>query len=297
MIVDRWRSQYDTEPELGKKGNEPMAEPAAGSALTDFCKEKEGVQKMLNFVEKSVQPLKSQKKEYISTADEATETALLQKMNKQTSDNTKNIKNAQKKTKDLGKTANIWKQDEVLCDEPETRIMQGIYRGLETKIYETLKQSQDIQISIKDASRDKITRHIKNVDANLSKKKIDALVNDPEGVKKLFSAQMSGAVHTNVKNALNDISEKYKELNKLEKNMSELYDMIQSLASIVKNQTELVNSITNNLTGARDYIKKAVENLEKAQVAHKQGNKRLWCITVIVVAGVGLLMWPILKMF
>jgi len=36
-----------------------MAEPAAGSALTDFCKEKEGVQKMLNFVEKSVQPLKS----------------------------------------------------------------------------------------------------------------------------------------------------------------------------------------------------------------------------------------------
>jgi len=108
---------------------------------------------------------------------------------------------------------------------------------------------------------------------------------------------MSGAVHTNVKNALNDISEKYKELNKLEKNMSELYDMIQSLASIVKNQTELVNSITNNLTGARDYIKKAVENLEKAQVAHKQGNKRLWCITVIVVAGVGLLMWPILKMF
>ena len=61
--------------------------------------------------------------------------------------------------------------------------------------------------------------------------------------------------------------------------------MVESLATIVRSNTNLVNSIEHNLKGARDYIKKAVESLEKAKVAYEKGNKYLWCIfaTSVVV--------------
>jgi t-SNARE complex subunit (syntaxin) len=41
--------------------------------------------------------------------------------------------------------------------------------------------------------------------------------------------------------------------------------MIQDLSLIVKNQTELLNSIEENLKGTKHYIEKATKNLESAK--------------------------------
>lgn len=79
--------------------------------------------------------------------------------------------------------------------------------------------------------------------------------------------------------------------------MTELFEMIESLAIIVKNNSDLVDSIVKNLSGARDHIKSAEKNLIKAQAEHVKGNKKIWCITAMVVCITGCVMFPILRMF
>jgi len=119
------------------------------------------------------------------------------------------------------------------------------------------------------------------------------MVNDPEAVQKLIQSKMSKAVHNQVKNAMNDINEKYKELGKLEQNVKELFSMIQDLSMIVKNQTDVINSIEENLKGTRDYIAKAADALEVAQEEYKKGNERLCCIAVMMICITLILMYPI----
>lgn len=101
-------------------------------------------------------------------------------MNTTLDENTKHMRIAKKKTNELGKLANQWNDDKLLKEEPEARIFMGIYRGLQTKIYDILRMSQTLQVDIKEASREKITRHVKNVEPNLSPTEIENLVNDPK---------------------------------------------------------------------------------------------------------------------
>lgn len=72
--------------------------------------------------------------------------------------------------------------------------------------------------------------------------------------------------------------------------------MIQDLSMIVKNNTDLVNSIEENLKGTCDYIKKAADALEKAQEEHKKGNERLCCIAVLIVCIMLILLYPIITL-
>jgi syntaxin 1B/2/3 len=151
-------------------------------------------------------------------------------------------------------------------------------------------------MEVKAISKEKIARHVSTIDPNLTEEQVNDLVNDVDAVQKLVHSKMSKAVHNQVKNAMNDINEKYKELGKLEKNVKELFNMIQELSMIVKNQSDIINSIESNLTGTRDYIKKAADALEKAQVEHKKGNSRMCCIIVMIICITLCLMWPVMSM-
>lgn len=73
--------------------------------------------------------------------------------------------------------------------------------------------------------------------------------------------------------------------------------MINQLSMIVKNQTEIVNSIESNLIGTRDYIAKAADHLEKAKVEYKKGNGRMCCIVVCIVIIMLVCMVPIMMFF
>ena len=55
--------------------------------------------------------------------------------------------------------------------------------------------------------------------------------------------------------------------------------------------------IESNLEGTRDYIAKAADALERAQVEHKKGNSKMCCIAVAIICITLVAMYPILSMF
>lgn len=199
----------------------------------------------------------------------------MQKLNRE---NSEYLKASKKIIQKLTKDATFYANDDDLKNEPETRIMSGIRLGLETKIYNTLRECQKIQIDVKNESKEKVKKLIDVTGQNVNDDDIDEYINDPTKSKALFTQQMASNVHVNVKNKIADLEEKKKEMEYIQRTVAEITEMVESLATIVRSNTNLVNSIEHNLKGARDYIKKAVGSLEKAKVAYEKGNKYLWCI-------------------
>jgi syntaxin 1B/2/3 len=258
MLIDKFEEMFAAQPALGAKGKQPQ--PVGGEILPSFMGLKDQLKANLDFVSKSVCILRDLKKTYANATDEGTEQIALTRMNDLNDKNAQQLRSGNKIMNQMKEEAKKWRTNETLKDEPETRIMGSICNALGTKIYETLRLSQTIQMEVKAISKEKIARHVSTIDPNLTEEQVNDLVNDPDAVQKLVHSKMSKAVHNQVKNAMNDINEKYKELGKLEKNVKELFNMIQELSMIVKNQSDIINSIESNLAGTRDYIKKAADS-------------------------------------
>lgn len=295
MLIDIWPNLKKDIENLGERGHVPI--PEGSEIEPEFMEKKEMTQKALNSVKSSVYVLREIKQQYKEATDEGTERIQLERMNKLNDQNSAQLRNANVYMNPMKERAKKWRHDELLKDEPEARMMDGIVNALQTKIFETLRLSQTIQMEVKQICKEKVARHVSTVDPNLSPEEVNDMVNDPDAVQKLVQAKMSKAVHNQVKNAMNDINEKYKELGKLEKNVKELFSMIQELSMIVKNNSEIINSIESNLEGTRDYIAKAADALERAQVEHKKGNNKMCCIAVMIICITLVAMYPILSMF
>lgn len=135
---------------------------------------------------------------------------------------------------------------------------------------EVLREFQESQLDYKNATQEKIRRQIAIVKPNADESEINELVNDPDATSKLLNEQITGTAHAKIRNAVNDIDQKYKDILKLEKGVEEVYQLFLDLGTLIQAQGEMLDSILTNMQEARDYINKGNQKLESAQKIHKK---------------------------
>jgi t-SNARE complex subunit (syntaxin) len=182
-------------------------------------------------------------------------------------------------------------------DEPETRIKDITFRALKGKFADVLKESQNTQIQYKTAVKTKIARQAKIIDPTLTPEQVEAVCNDPEGAGRLLENKMLGTGHMKLKNAVMDIQDKYKDIQKLERSVQIVHQMFVDLQIMVQAQGEMLDNIELNIQGAKDYMKKAVVSLDKAKKSHQIYRKYKCCllITLLVIIGVAVIVPLALK--
>ena len=168
-------------------------------------------------------------------------------------------------------------------DEPEWRVIIGIYSALMIRFREVLREFQESQLDYKNATQEKIRRQIAIVKPNADESEINELVNDPDATSKLLNEQITGTAHAKIRNAVNDIDQKYKDILKLEKGVEEVYQLFLDLGTLIQAQGEMLDSILTNMQEARDYINKGNQKLESAQQIHKKARWKMCIILIIVV--------------
>jgi t-SNARE complex subunit (syntaxin) len=82
-------------------------------------------------------------------------------------------------------------------------------------------------------------------------------------IKETNIGQRAG-VHSKVKNTVEDIQNKYKDILRLEQNVNELFELFQELAVLIQAQGEMLDNIEANLEDANDYMEKAETQLKHA---------------------------------
>ncbi len=84
---------------------------------------------------------------------------------------------------------------------------------------------------------------------------------------------MYGQTDVRIDNAISDISEKVQEINKVADNVKVLLKMIQELNMILKNQTEIIDSVDANMTLVQDHVEVSRDNFVKSSELLKNANE------------------------
>ena len=160
-------------------------------------------------------------------------------------------------------------------DEPECRVIVGIYSALMIRFREVLREFQESQLEYKNATQEKIRRQIAIVKPEADEEEIQELVNDPDATSRLLNEQITGTAHAKIRNAVDDIDRKYRDILKLEKGVEEVYQLFLDLGTLIEAQGEMLDSILTNMHEARDYIKKGIKNLDSAKQIHKKTRTKM----------------------
>lgn len=168
-------------------------------------------------------------------------------------------------------------------NEPEWRVIVGIYSALMIRFREVLRAFQEAQLDYKNSTQDKIRRQIAIVKPDADDAEVNELVNDPEATSKLLNEQITGTAHAKIRNAVDDIERKYQDILKLEKGVEEVYQLFLDLGTLIQAQGEILDSILTNMEEARDYVKKANVNFKEAKEVHKKTRTKMCCVLLIVV--------------
>ena len=128
----------------------------------------------------------------------------------------------------------------------------------------------------------------------MTEEEVSELIENPIQVQEVLQRAIFSQAPDKIRNAIQDMNYKYKELTKLESNMKTLFEMIQELSMIVKSQTEVLNSIEENLKGTCHYLESAEKKLTSAKEEYLTGQERLCCVAVLVVVIALVALYPVI---
>jgi len=168
-------------------------------------------------------------------------------------------------------------------EEPETRIKTTQYESLCVKFKNVLTEYQDLQLQFKNAVKSKVKRQVKALDSDLSAEELDRISDDPEGAAKMIQDKMIGRGHQRLQNAVADIQDKQRDIQRLEQSVALVIKLLQDMAYLVHLQGEQLDNIELNLNKAKNYVEKGVKQLDKAKVNHKKSRKRMCCVIIILL--------------
>lgn len=106
---------------------------------------------------------------------------------------------------------------------------------------------------------------IRTAEINLSRKLTEEeagnVVENPQLIQDMMKSKLLSGAHQNVKNALFDIEERHKDLQKLERNVKEIHRMFIDLSLLVNMQGEMIDNIEVNVKSAKAAVFHAEEDL------------------------------------
>ena len=106
---------------------------------------------------------------------------------------------------------------------------------------------------------------IRTAEINLSRKLTEEeagnVVENPHLIQDMMKSKLLSGAHQNVKNALFDIEERHKDLQKLERNVKEIHRMFLDLSLLVNMQGEMIDNIEANVKSAKAAVFQAEDDL------------------------------------
>jgi len=168
-------------------------------------------------------------------------------------------------------------------EETETRIKTTQYESLCVKFKNVLTEYEDLQLQFKNAVKSKVKRLVKALDENLSAEELERISEDPEGAAKLIQNKMIGRGHLKLENAVADIQEKQRDIQRLEQSVALVIKLLQDMAYLVQVQGEQIDNIEMILNKAKNYVEKGVEQLGKAKKNYKQSKRKICCVIIILL--------------
>ena len=223
------------------------------------------------------------KRDYKMTSDQSTEDSLAHDLNELNGNINRLFSQCNGDVDKIRKEVTNEKKYDPTCMDPKLRMKDLLSKSLQGKVFNLIKKSQKNQLEIRITIEDKIARQLSIYDPTLKKDDIQKLIKNPNEVQKIVRERMFQGTNKRIQKAIDKIKEKLVEIDELESNVNYLCQMIDDLSLIIKAQTELVNSIEENMKGVKEFIVLMIENFEKAKKGYMTAQQKFCCIFLVMV--------------
>lgn len=171
-------------------------------------------------------------------------------------------------------------QNSVDSASPQDKEMKRTqHSGLAKSLMQAARYYQNVQLKFKDEYKDRIRREYRIAKPSATDKEIEEAV---EAKTNVFATQMATQSIGKSKKALEDMSSRHQEILKIEKSVTELYDLFVEMQSMLDIQQEKINVIENNTSDATEGIKMGNKEMEKAIKHRISSRKMAWLICICV---------------
>ncbi len=121
--------------------------------------------------------------------------------------------------------------------------------------------------------KEKIKRQVRVIDPEIEERQLDELAEDPRKADQILQKKLYGKASARLQNAVTDIEDKHREMQRLEESVAECLALMKDIALLVQHQGEQITSIEENVRQAKEYVQEANKNLEEAKEEHKCSQK------------------------
>ena len=147
-------------------------------------------------------------------------------------------------------------------EKVEYRIKYNLFGAMINKYKNICMRFQKEENEIKNIIETKLVRAAEIViNQELTEEEKKKIIEEPQLIQTMYQNKLAGAAHIKLKNVLNDIEERHKEIKQLEKSILQLHKMIGELSGLVQYQGEIIDNVEVNIQKAKNYVFKAEKKI------------------------------------
>jgi len=161
-------------------------------------------------------------------------------------------------------------------------IRENMQNQLTKKHRQLILDFQQAQQGFKDALQAQQVREMRLLRPDLSEPEVRKRIDEGETSSVLVAQQIAGT-HALLLDEINRIKEKHQDILRLERSMADLHQMFQEVAVLVDQQGEMLDAIEVHVHTAKNYTKKAEEQLQKARKAQHKASRWMCCLAGIML--------------
>jgi syntaxin 1B/2/3 len=171
------------------------------------------------------------------------------------------------------------------------QIRRNVYQTQLRRFHQTVGEYNACSQRFKEAMKDRTRRQLRMVDSNLSDADIEKVIASGKSAQEVIQDVL---VSDDLAGVVEDIEERHQGILKLERQVSEVFELFKDLATLVDLQQESLDVISNNVTQSKAYAEKAETELQHAETYQKKARKRQCCILIIILGALTAILAPVI---
>ncbi len=283
---------------------------AAQGSMQEFFRIVEIIKKNIVVIRDATRNIVEINQELVLATTEEKEESASQGLQQLIQTGNKNAKTAQSLLKDLNKE--VKDAEETKGPLPELRIRKNLVQTLTKKYIDVLKEYQNVQNKSKEVKKKRAVKRVQQVKPDATVEEIDAVIQSGGAgeIMKQAILQVKAVVVLKsiccdlwyfqgdaadvIRNAYENVSNKYQDVLRLEASVAELAQMFQDFALIVDQQGELLDQIEFQVKSASDFIDEGNTHMVQAIEIQKSIRRKQCCIAmtilvvIVVIIGIAL---------
>ena len=188
--------------------------------------------------------------------------------------------------------------DEDNKDDTDLRIKKNLFDAMIKKYQKTLERFQDTESEIKRIKETKLVRGAEiALGEELEEEKRKEVIENPQMVQQIYEDKLKHKAPVVLISAVRDLEERHKDIKNLEKSILELHKLVTDLNLLVQYQGEMIDNIVENVSRAKTHIIKGEKEIVAGEKKMKCTKKIKFIIMIVVIAGLLIILLPILIKF